>query len=305
MDRSEYQKKSREQNLPPTCPLVKRCKRWILSVYFNSYYKQDPLDKHKDIIQLLYKKHEIDLNYIEDIIELEGDSLWENKNPESVDRFHFCPEVHLYGEHKPIFLPQEAITSYMWSKEAGLTYTEHLHFSECWEFSHFQYQSEVTVDFKKELLKFRDFIERQAYKDIFVNGKPQENIARALLQAFMTSRSYREVPVRGGRSDILCFYNQKRAIYELKIWGGKTHYEQGLRELKEYIQGEDSDTQLTSIFYVIFDKTKGYISKQYCDKTKGYISRQYMGSNYFELEVEDKLISVVTIHINLPQPSRA
>jgi hypothetical protein len=59
-----------------------------------------------------------------------------------------------------------------------------------------------------ELLQFKSLVERQTHKDVFVNGRAQENIARALLQTFLTRRSYREVRVRGGQSDLLVFDKQ-------------------------------------------------------------------------------------------------
>lgn len=110
---------------------------------------------------------------------------------------------------------------------------------------------------RADLHEFRAFVERQAHKDLFVEGKPQENIARALLQARLTGRSYREVAVRGGRSDVLLFErNGSRILVEAKIWRGEDYHEQGKRELAEYIAGENDDRNLLAAFYVVFDPTK-------------------------------------------------
>jgi len=116
---------------------------------------------------------------------------------------------------------------------------------------------------QQELLEFKDYIERQAWKDIFVNEKPQENIARSLLQAFLSNRSYREVPVRGGRTDILSFQKNGRLLYETKIWRGQKYHTQGLREIEEYLKGEGNTEDFIGVFYVIFDSTKSHVSKSY------------------------------------------
>jgi len=80
---------------------------------------------------------------------------------------------------------------------------------------------------RADLHEFRAFVERQAHADLFVGGKAQENIARALLQARLTGRSYREVPVRRGRSDVLLFERDgQRLLVEAKIWRGPDYHEQ-------------------------------------------------------------------------------
>ena len=110
---------------------------------------------------------------------------------------------------------------------------------------------------KRELLEFKKLVERQLHRDIMRDGTAQEDIARALLQAFLAPRSYREVPVRGGQTDLLAFDKDGRFLYETKIWRGPEYYHQGLREIGEYILGEDDDGALAGIFYLVFDPTKG------------------------------------------------
>lgn len=139
---------------------------------------------------------------------------------------------------------------------------------------------------------FKLFVERQAYKDILVDGKAKENIGRALLQAFLLSRSYREVPVRGGQTDILQFVKQGRFLYEPKIWRGSSYYQQGLRELSEYIIGETDDEQLIGIFYVIFDPTKTRRAES------------HLGGAFSVAVIEGNKVNVVIINLSLPQPSR-
>ncbi|HEX2076102.1 MAG TPA: hypothetical protein VHG08_00285 [Longimicrobium sp.] len=145
---------------------------------------------------------------------------------------------------------------------------------------------------KRELRQFKSFIERQAAPDIFVHGKPQENIARALLQAFLVSRSYREVPVRGGQSDLMVFSKDGRFLYETKIWRGTQNHEQGLREIEEYLVGEDDDGELSGTFYVVFDATRTQMAAK------------RVGGDWTEVEVAGRAVRVMTVNLAPPQPSR-
>mgnify|MGYP000848871454 CR=1 FL=1 len=143
-----------------------------------------------------------------------------------------------------------------------------------------------------ETLEFKSLVERQMYKDIFVRGRAQENIARALLQTFLIRRSYREVPVRGGQSDLLIFDGQGRFLYETKIWKGREYFSQGLREINEYIIGEDSDGQLAGVFYILFDPTKSVAA------------RRYRGSDISTEIIGKRTIHVIIINISPPKPSK-
>jgi hypothetical protein len=143
-----------------------------------------------------------------------------------------------------------------------------------------------------EVVGFKSFVERQTHKDIFVRGRAKENIARALLQTFLERRSYREVQVRGGKSDILIFDNQGRFLYETKIWKGNENFKQGLCEIEEYITGENSDTQLAGVFYIVFDPTKSAAA------------RRYRGSDLTTEIVANRTVHIVVVNINPPIPSK-
>ncbi len=145
---------------------------------------------------------------------------------------------------------------------------------------------------KLEIQRFKLFMERQAFKDVFVDGNPQENIARALLQAFLPSRSYREVKVRGGQSDLLLFSKNGKFLYETKIWRGAEYYAQGLRELEEYVIGEGDDPELRAIFYVIFDPTKSANAQS------------HIGGVMAVAKVADREINIVVVSLVPPQPSK-
>lgn len=145
----------------------------------------------------------------------------------------------------------------------------------------------------KELQQFKALVERQTFKDIFVADKPQENIARALLQTHLQSRSYREVLVRGGKTDLLGFSKNGRFLYETKIWRGPEYHEQGLREIEEYVAGEGDDCELMGTFYLVFDPTK---TKKALD---------YLGAEISTRAIADgRTVTILCIHIAPPQPSK-
>ncbi|MFW9997194.1 MAG: tetratricopeptide repeat protein [Candidatus Odinarchaeota archaeon] len=153
------------------------------------------------------------------------------------------------------------------------------------------WEKDPFVKAKREIEEFKSFIERQAYKTVFNDGNPQEELARSLLQAFLKNRSYREVPVRGGRSDVLVITEKGRLLYETKIWRGPDYYEKGIAEIEEYIKGENDDSSLLGVFYVVFDPTK---ANKAVDYQHGPFSTRKVG---------DFVLNTIIVHINPPTPS--
>lgn len=145
---------------------------------------------------------------------------------------------------------------------------------------------------RREVLAFRSWVERQAYKDIHCSGSPQENIARALLQAYLQGRSYREVPVRGGQTNILVFTKNGRFLYETKIWRGPAYHAQGIREIDEYIAGEDDDQELSGVFYIVFDPTRSMRA------------REYTGGDVSSVDVHGHKVEVIVVNVAPPTPSK-
>jgi len=146
-------------------------------------------------------------------------------------------------------------------------------------------------DARAKILGFKSLVERQTHKDVIVNGRPQENIARALLQSFLTSRTYREVPVRAGKTDILEFVRGGRFLYETKIWRGTHYYISGLREIEEYIAGEEDGPDLMGVFYVLFDPTK---RRQ---------AAKHLGGDLSKTTIGGRNVEVIVVNIWLPIPS--
>lgn len=155
-----------------------------------------------------------------------------------------------------------------------------------------EYKTFSIGDAKREIIGFKNLVERQAHKDLFINGKPQESLARAFLQVYLTPRSYREVPVRGGQTDLLLMAKNGRFLYETKIWRGQNYYEQGLREIEEYVMGEGDEPGLVGIFYVIFDPTKSQSAQA------------YLGEYVTAAQICGRQIHVIVIDLAPPQPSR-
>ncbi|ASJ52462.1 hypothetical protein BP422_02225 [Brevibacillus formosus] len=153
------------------------------------------------------------------------------------------------------------------------------------------WDSDLLGDAKKEIQDFKAIVERQLFDDIYVNNKPQENIARGMLQAFLSKKSYREVKVKGGQTDILVFTKKGKIIYETKIWRGPQYHEQGYKEIEEYIKGED-DGNLAGVFYIIFDPTV-------TGKASAYVNGDYSIKKIFNRDVH-----VVVINLFQPIPSK-
>jgi hypothetical protein len=307
MDKIEYFKRSQELGLSLRCPLVGYCSRWAWSVYFNSYHT-DKLKEKETVFEFLKNKNELPSDFESKKVNLCSEPVMSQRSLEVALGSNFCPEIALFSsDHRLSVLTQEAISSFSWYKQEGLWFVEYKHFSECLEFIQTKYcdQSETSQNeksrqeikhntleiTKQELIEFRDFIERQAWRDIFVKDKPQENIARALLQAFLKKRSYREVPVRGGKTDILSFQKEGRVLYETKIWRGEKYHMQGLSEIEEYIKGEDEDGELFAAFYVVFDATKTSRSKS------------YMGEDFSVKKAGIYDVYTISICLSPPQPS--
>lgn len=155
-----------------------------------------------------------------------------------------------------------------------------------------EFKNQLVTEASNEILDFKSLVERQTYKDIFSKGKPKENIARGFLQHHLSSRSYREIPVKGGQSDLLIFNKKGRFLYETKIWRGQKNFRQGLKEIEEYILGEDNDNKLTAIFYIVFDPTVTSAA------------RKFLKSDLSFYTIANRTIRIVVININPPRPSK-
>jgi hypothetical protein len=144
---------------------------------------------------------------------------------------------------------------------------------------------------RREVEEFRSLVERQLHGDLTEDGPSQEKQIRGLLQACLTRRSYREVPVRAGRSDILVHLTEGRLLFETKIWRGESTYDGGLAELSEYIKGENSDGGLLGAFYVV------------CDPTESHSALAHIGADHTSVEVSGIPVDVYVVDLSPDTPS--
>jgi hypothetical protein len=144
---------------------------------------------------------------------------------------------------------------------------------------------------RREVEEFRSLVERQLHGDLTEDGPPQEKQIRGLLQAFLKPRSYREVPVRAGRSDILVHLTEGRLLIETKIWRGESTYDVGLAELSEYMKGENSDGGLLGAFYVV------------CDPTVSHSALAHAGADHTRVDIQGMQVDVYIVDISPDTPS--
>ena len=133
MNRTEYQKRSRELRLPQRCPLVGYCQRWAWTIYFYSYMELP--NPTKDVGDVLREAGDLPDDFEEKKVTLAVEAPEISRG----DDFHWgqnlCPEVPLFDRyHTPGRIPDEAVASFSWLKRSGMEYVEHKHFSECLEF---------------------------------------------------------------------------------------------------------------------------------------------------------------------------
>jgi hypothetical protein len=118
---------------------------------------------------------------------------------------------------------------------------------------------------RRDIERFRNFIEAQAHPDLFIDGRPQERFGRSLLQAFLFNNGFREVPSRGGRLDLLVVEREALFVIETKIWRGPTYHDDGVAELTEYVTN-DALPNFGGAFYVVFDPTPGRAAARHIEE---------------------------------------
>jgi len=121
---------------------------------------------------------------------------------------------------------------------------------------------------------------------VYVQGKPQEHVARAILLAFLQERGFAEVPIRGGKVDVLLLSRDATFVLELKIWRGVQYYSDGIAELREYV-ANNSIPDLAAAMYIVLDPTATGRARQHVESSP----RQ-----------ED--IDIVVVNINPQAPSQ-
>jgi len=119
--------------------------------------------------------------------------------------------------------------------------------------------SEGKINMRLLLANFRDFIARAGYRILQVPETPQEFVGQYVLFAYLDQfvrqlRGFMYVEVNSGRGrmDLIILHQGDKHIVETKIWGGKSLYQAGKRQLAEYLKLEG----VREGYYVVFDHRK-------------------------------------------------
>ncbi len=109
------------------------------------------------------------------------------------------------------------------------------------------------------LSNFCDFIKRVGFRILQVMLTPQEFLGQYLLIGYLDTfvrqigaHIYPEVPTGRGRMDIIILYESRKYIIETKLWKGEKHYQDGKKQLAQYLQREGAEEG----YYVVFDYRK-------------------------------------------------
>lgn len=173
MNKDQYQERSRELKLPPRCPLVGYCQRWMYSLYFFNYYSDgDP--ECPDVSKVLDQHGELpgDFEQKQILCAFDPPEITKGKNVYSFSGF--CPELNLYHpNHAPSFEAQTALTALNWYEESGTTKKEYKHFSECLEFIQSGLERPRTIARSRISAKLRfSILRRDGFKCLYC-GKSQ------------------------------------------------------------------------------------------------------------------------------------
>ena len=69
---------------------------------------------------------------------------------------------------------------------------------------------------------------------------------------------YPEVPTGRGRMDIILLHQKRKYIIETKLWGGEKRYQEGKKQLANYLKSEQVDEG----YYLVFDYRKRAVEER-------------------------------------------
>lgn len=157
---------------------------------------------------------------------------------------------------------------------------------------HETFQGYVTaqagINVKAILAQYRDYVRRRGFR-AFQADNFREAAGHYSLDAFINffverlgGHTFTEVPSGRGRTDILILYKHWKYIIETKIFTDNYAFQQGKRQLAEYLTSEG----LAEGYYVVFSNLHG-------DEDEGT----------FDEEIAGKHIHTVLMRIRFEQPS--
>ncbi len=106
------------------------------------------------------------------------------------------------------------------------------------------------------LENFCDFIQRTGFRILLVPQTPREFVGQYLLLGYLDifvrqigAEIYPEVPTGRGRMDIILLYKKQKYIIETKLFYNEKRYQNGKRQLAEYLKREGTQVG----YYIVFD----------------------------------------------------
>jgi hypothetical protein len=142
MDKNQYYQKSKELGMQLRCPILDRCSRRAMTIYYFSFSEVTKPNNvnYKDF---LISKGQLDEDFNEKAIDLQGESPQIISGNSSYFFSDVCPEVNLFDKAHGIGIANGiACISGSWDKynlEPKDRIHECRHYSECPEFNKFEY----------------------------------------------------------------------------------------------------------------------------------------------------------------------
>lgn len=174
MKETEYYDRSKKEKLPLRCPIIGKCERYALTIFYLS-----ELDLHgtgKSMEEKLRHKGYLSSNYEKEKINEIGEPFRFEKTGTTCIIRKACPEVSLFDNEMIFgFIPQKAVVSGFWDdfwkdnqfgEDKKFEIRKTGHFCECPEFSQYHYENK-TGAIKKKSNNSRTGISRKLRFEVF------------------------------------------------------------------------------------------------------------------------------------------
>ena len=139
MDREEYFELSNQKKLPIRCPILNYCTRRADTVYmFSDYERYHP---NEDGIQVLQHDGVLPSDFMQKRIPVQGESTYLTKGSSSMYFSGACPEVNLFDGMNALISEVACVSGDYdkYYKEPKSRILKCQHYSECPEFSYYQF----------------------------------------------------------------------------------------------------------------------------------------------------------------------
>ncbi len=157
MNKKEYYEQSKKEKLPLNCPIIGKCERYAMTYFYMSQLYE--FKQHGTIEEYLINEGILNNKFPKEKIDMVGPLLEFNRGNGSCYFCNMCPEVALFFNGDTYgYVPEQAISSGKWDKsysenEFGKTgkfkVLETKHYSECHEFSQFNFRKKRAPSTKR------------------------------------------------------------------------------------------------------------------------------------------------------------